>query len=143
LRDDWNIVKDWSETTRYETGRRKGEADELLTAITDPVHGILSCISKYWEQDVQNGSKLIEALQQKRFPISAAFWLNAEDANEWRLVIVSPLVSSGDARLAYRTVAQALAETRVPIPLENISVSAQPVFAINRSGWRARAFHPA
>jgi len=74
------------------------------------------------EQDVQNGSKLIEALQQKRFPISAAFWLNAEDANEWRLVIVSPLVSSGDARLAYRTVAQALAETRVPIPLENISV---------------------
>jgi len=33
--------------------------------------------------------------------ISAAFWLNAEDGNEWRLVIVSPLVGAGDARLAY------------------------------------------
>jgi len=73
------------------------------------------------EQDVQNGCKLVEALQ-KRLPISAAFWLNTEEANEWRLVIVSPLVSAGDARLAYHMVEQALAETGVPIPLENISV---------------------
>jgi hypothetical protein len=73
------------------------------------------------EQDVQNGRKLVEALQ-KRLPISAAFWLNAEEANEWRLVIVSPLVSAGDARVAYHLVEQALAETSVPIPLENISV---------------------
>jgi len=73
------------------------------------------------EQDVQNGRKLVEALQ-KRLPISAAFWLNTEEANEWRLVIVSPLVSAGDARLAYHMVEQALAETGVPIPLENISV---------------------
>src|SRR5271168_2902711 len=73
------------------------------------------------EQDVQNGRKLIEALQ-KRLQISAAFWLNAEEANEWRLVIVSPLVSAGDARKAYHLVEQALAETGAPIPLENISV---------------------
>jgi hypothetical protein len=73
------------------------------------------------EQDVENGRKLIEALE-KRLPISAAFWLNAEEANEWRLVIVSPLVGEGDARLAYQMVEQALAETKVPIPLENISV---------------------
>jgi hypothetical protein len=45
-----------------------------------------------------------------------------EEANEWRLVIVSTLVSAGDARLAYHLVEQALAETGVPIPLENISV---------------------
>jgi hypothetical protein len=73
------------------------------------------------ERDVENGFKLIEALR-KRMPISAAFWLNAEEANEWRLVIVSPLVGAGDARLAYHVVAQALAETEVPIPLESISV---------------------
>jgi HEPN domain-containing protein len=48
LRDNWNIVKDWSETSRYEAGRQKGEADALFTAITDPAHGILSCISKHW-----------------------------------------------------------------------------------------------
>ncbi len=77
------------------------------------------------EQDVQNGRRLVEALQ-KRLPISAAFWLNAEEANEWRLVIVSPLVSAGDARVAYHLVEQALAETiietGVPIPLDSISV---------------------
>jgi len=48
LRNNWNIVKDWSETSRYEAGRNKDEADKLFTAITDPAHGILSCISKYW-----------------------------------------------------------------------------------------------
>jgi hypothetical protein len=73
------------------------------------------------EQDVQNGRKLIEALQ-KRLAISAAFWLNAEEANEWRLVIVSPLVSAGGARSAYHIVEQAMADTGVSIPLENISV---------------------
>lgn len=73
------------------------------------------------EQDIQNGAKLIAALQN-RLPMLAAFWLNMEEANEWRLVIVSPLVAEGSARLAYHIVAQALAETQVPIPLENISV---------------------
>jgi hypothetical protein len=73
------------------------------------------------EQDVQNGRKLVEALQQ-RLPILAAFWSNSEEANEWRLVIVSPLVGEGGARSAYHKVEQALAETKVPIPLENISV---------------------
>jgi hypothetical protein len=73
------------------------------------------------EQDVQNGRKLVEALQT-RLPISAAFWLNAEETNEWRLVIVSPLVSTGGAPSAYRMVRQALEETGVPIPLDNISV---------------------
>jgi hypothetical protein len=73
------------------------------------------------EQDVQNGRRLLEALQ-KRLPILAAFWSNTEEVNEWRLVIVSPLVGEGGARLAYHMVEQALAETEVPIPLENISV---------------------
>lgn len=73
------------------------------------------------DENVQNGRRLIEALQ-KWLPISAAFWLNAEDTNEWRLVIVTPLVGTGNVRQAYHLVEQALAETKVPIPLENISV---------------------
>ena len=48
LRDNWNIVKDWSETSRYEAGREKGDADALFMAITDAAHGILPCISKHW-----------------------------------------------------------------------------------------------
>jgi hypothetical protein len=46
LRDNWNIVKDWAETSRYEAGRQNGEADGLYSAITDPAHGVLTCISK-------------------------------------------------------------------------------------------------
>ena len=34
------------------------------------------------EQDVQNGRKLVKALQD-RLPISAAFWLNEDEASEW------------------------------------------------------------
>ena len=76
------------------------------------------------EQDVQNGRKLLEALQ-KRLPIVAAFWSNSEEANEWRLVIVSPLVGEGGARSAYRMVEEALMETGVPIPLDSISILSQ------------------
>jgi hypothetical protein len=64
---------------------------------------------------------LVEALLD-RLPISAAFWLNEEEANEWRLVIVSPLVSAGNARGAYRMVERALQETGVKVPIDNISV---------------------
>ena len=48
LRDNWEIVRAWSEASRYEAGRLKDEADDLFKAITDPAHGILSCIQKYW-----------------------------------------------------------------------------------------------
>jgi HEPN domain-containing protein len=48
LRENWDTVREWSETSRYEAGRLKDEADDLFQAITDPAHGILSCIRKYW-----------------------------------------------------------------------------------------------
>ena len=73
------------------------------------------------DQDIQNGGKLVDALR-KQLPISAAFWLNTEEWNEWRLVIVSPMVSEGNARQAYHKIEKALEQTGVPIPLENISV---------------------
>lgn len=72
------------------------------------------------EQAVQNGWKLVEELQ-KRLPISAAFWMNMNEANDWRLVIVSPLVAEGGAQIAYRIARQAIAEIAVPIPIESVS----------------------
>ena len=48
LQENWETVKRWSETSRYEAGRHKDEAGALLFAITDPAHGVLSCISRYW-----------------------------------------------------------------------------------------------
>lgn len=42
----WSTVKDWSEKSRYEI-RSKKEAEDLLTAISDP-NGVLIWIQQYW-----------------------------------------------------------------------------------------------
>src|SRR5947209_5710918 len=40
LRDNWSVIKDWDQTSRYDTGRLKQEAEGLYAAISDPTHGI-------------------------------------------------------------------------------------------------------
>jgi len=43
----WDIVKDWTESSRY---RRtpKGKAEQLYGAITDRPHGVLPWIKRHW-----------------------------------------------------------------------------------------------
>jgi hypothetical protein len=43
----WNTVKGWSENSRYEPKSKK-EAEDLLEAVSDPVHGVLACIKRHW-----------------------------------------------------------------------------------------------
>ena len=43
----WIVAEKWSENSRYKTVGRK-EAEDLLTAVSDPVHGILACIKRNW-----------------------------------------------------------------------------------------------
>ena len=44
---NWETVTDWTEARRYE---RVSEADarNLFAAVTDPAHGVLSWIKRYW-----------------------------------------------------------------------------------------------
>ena len=44
---NWGIVSEWSEASRYES-RTAGDAQLLITAITDPKNGILPWIKKHW-----------------------------------------------------------------------------------------------
>jgi|688.fasta_scaffold436896_2 hypothetical protein len=44
---NWSIVKDWSELSRYETHSLR-EAQELVKAIQDIDHGVLRWIRQYW-----------------------------------------------------------------------------------------------
>jgi hypothetical protein len=76
------------------------------------------------EQDVRNGGNLIEALRN-RLPMLAAFWVNTEEAGEWRLTFISPLISEGEAHLAFRTIRQVLSETGISIPMDNIAVMSE------------------
>ena len=43
----WLTVTDWSEQARYGT-YAQAEADELIQAINDPLHGVLSWLQRYW-----------------------------------------------------------------------------------------------
>jgi hypothetical protein len=47
LLKNWDIVKDWTESSRY---RRtpKGKAEQLYGAITDKPHGVLPWIKRHW-----------------------------------------------------------------------------------------------
>ena len=45
--DYWNVVKDWSESSRYEF-RGEKKAKDILRGISDPHNGVLRCIKRYW-----------------------------------------------------------------------------------------------
>jgi hypothetical protein len=44
---NWKTVANWSEDSRYEQQGQK-EANDLMAAIADSNHGVLSCIKRYW-----------------------------------------------------------------------------------------------
>jgi hypothetical protein len=43
----WKVVEGWSEHSRYKPFGQK-EAEDLLAAVSDPVHGVLACIRRNW-----------------------------------------------------------------------------------------------
>jgi hypothetical protein len=47
LADNWLLVKDWKETSRY---KQKSEFDarRLYSAVTDTADGVLQWIKKHW-----------------------------------------------------------------------------------------------
>ena len=51
---------------------------------------------------IDDGRRLLEALDAKRFPIDAAFWVHHEDSNRWRLAIVSPVANKGSFKAIER-----------------------------------------
>ena len=65
------------------------------------------------ERDVEVGRKLVAALALSRIPITAAFWGRTDDASEWGIFIVTPLVDSKGRSAAYREVIRALEAHKV------------------------------
>ena len=47
FRENWAIVKDWTEETRYQS-RGQQQAEELLAAVDDPQHGVLQWLRRSW-----------------------------------------------------------------------------------------------
>ncbi|HYM07624.1 MAG TPA: hypothetical protein VEU11_13780 [Terriglobales bacterium] len=61
------------------------------------------------EPEISDGRRLVDELRRQDFPITAAFWFYFEEAERWRLVIISPDVQTRGPRDAYRKLVYALA----------------------------------
>ena len=76
------------------------------------------------EADVQEGRRLIQALDEKGFSLRAALWFYLPDLAEWRLLLGSPLVDTDGPKLAYRRVQAVLTRMSPPsrLTLQSISI---------------------
>ncbi len=48
LKRNWNLLLAWSETSRYDRGKTRQQAFDLLNAIEDPQGGILPWVHQRW-----------------------------------------------------------------------------------------------
>ena len=48
LSDNWAVVKDWKETSRYISGMPEKQAHDLYSACTSRKNGVLSWLKKFW-----------------------------------------------------------------------------------------------
>jgi len=72
---------------------------------------------------IDEGHRLLEALKQNRFPLTAAFWHYFVEPMEWRLVLVSPAVDRAGPLSAYKRVQRVLARINsAHLTLSDISV---------------------
>ncbi|GAG05740.1 unnamed protein product, partial [marine sediment metagenome] len=75
------------------------------------------------EKAIEDGKKLIEALDKADFQVEAAMWFYLPDSDEWRLFIASPFVETNGPTEAYGFIQPVLANLKLSeISLRNISV---------------------
>jgi hypothetical protein len=48
LSDNWAVVKDWNETSRYVLSFTEAQARDLYSACTARTHGLLAWLKNYW-----------------------------------------------------------------------------------------------
>ena len=76
------------------------------------------------EKNIEEGKRLIEALDKTDFQVQAALWFYSPDSEEWQLLIASPFVEKEDLEKAYSFIRSVLNQLSPPseIPLIAISV---------------------
>ena len=73
---------------------------------------------------VEDGRRLVEALDRHNFPVTAAFWFYMPDSDEWRLLIASPVAEEKGPKGAYEDVQSVLSELNPPLEMALSDVSA-------------------
>ena len=76
------------------------------------------------EKDMEEGRRLIEALDKTEFQVEAAMWFYSTDSGEWQLLIASPFVEKNGPKKAYGFIQSELAKLSPTsgISLKDISV---------------------
>jgi hypothetical protein len=76
------------------------------------------------EKDIEEARRLVEALDTADFVVRAALWYYLSDADEWRLIVASPLVDEKGPKEAYALIQEVLGKMSPPskLSLGEISV---------------------
>jgi hypothetical protein len=76
------------------------------------------------DRDIEDGIRLIEALDKIHFRIQAALWLYNPESFWWRLIIATPLVDERGPRYTYTNVQGGMKSITPPlsISLQDVSV---------------------
>ena len=59
---------------------------------------------------IQVGEKVTHRLEHSQLPVSASLWLYLPEANRWRLIIASPLLSKSGPKRLYEKIQSVLLE---------------------------------
>jgi len=76
------------------------------------------------ERNIEDGIRLLEALDQADFQVSVALWLYVAEDEEWRFMVASPLVDQRGTKESYAFFQGVLARLFPPsgISLKQVSV---------------------
>jgi hypothetical protein len=73
------------------------------------------------DRDIDEGRRLIQALDQAGFPLVAALWRFLALEGVWRRLIASPKVREAGPRAAYAAIQDVLRQSPIGLPLHRIS----------------------
>lgn len=71
---------------------------------------------------IDDGAFLLETLEGRHFPISAALWFYHEESTTWKLVIVSDVANTSGPGEAYLRIQQAMAGLDLDLALDDIMI---------------------
>lgn len=71
--------------------------------------------------DLEKGRATVEAITKARIPVERTIWAHFSQADEWRFMIVTPLVDREGPRAAYVSVQRAIRGTDA-LPLDRLVV---------------------
>jgi hypothetical protein len=71
---------------------------------------------------VDDGARLLKALDARKFPVSAALWFFFQESMTWKLIIVSDVASAPGPREAYMQIQSAMVGLNLDLALDDITV---------------------